>query len=646
MEKVFLKPTPQEIVIRGNSKEGHTDVFAYDYHEDDGKRKLGGLYMVGNVKQDDAIDTENAPDIAYVINLVASLAKREYYSRPNISPRDAFSATLKKINDVVEEFFSAKGGSAYGGKNLKINIGIFAVAGEQILISKLGKFKIILSRPARSPGQTGANGEPRVVDILNNIDLFNKEQVEEREFSNIISGKIMPGDKLFAFYPNRSITAREKLIKASLLKFDDAQFVGKINSIKEIKPDFDCGALYLSLNNHKELAIKKLKPAIPEKSELSTVSLAKNESKEQENAGKAKTPVPTLAPVQNIDATAPEEVPRIISSEFSLGKKNNPFLAPLKIIKNIYAGSGSYIGNLSGRRLSQNINLKRKFVILSLTASFLVGGVVVVKKFIVVNPEQRQLNTVINQTQDNLKLAKTKISQNDFIGARQLLADSLSSIYGVGVTNDKTQKTTSDVYEVLDNIDKAIDVSPSLLETMPDELSRKIATITAQKEKLATNEYNVISPVAFDIYENNLYVLAPDNIFKVADINQSGKKESSPWLKSGGTLSQASMIAVDGNVFVMNNSGTLATFYKGEKVSETNTFIVSNNNDALLTSKDSDKLYVVNKSLSRIYELDKESKSLIRTLKVGSSEPFVDAYLAGNSTIVITTKDGRIWEIK
>src|SRR3989344_5547793 len=187
MEKVFLKSTSQEIVIKGSSKEGHTDVFAYDYYDDDDKRKLGGLYIIGNVKQDDAIvGTANAPDIAYVTNLVASLAKREYYSRPDISPRDAFSATLKKINDVVEEFFSAKGGSAYGGKGLKMNIGIFAVAGEQILISKLGKLKIVLGR------------ESRTVDILNNVDLFSKEQVEEKEFSNIVSGKIMAGDKLFA----------------------------------------------------------------------------------------------------------------------------------------------------------------------------------------------------------------------------------------------------------------------------------------------------------------------------------------------------------------------------------------------------------------------------------------------------------------
>src|SRR3989338_5514964 len=127
MQRIFLKPTPREIVIKGNSKDGHTDVFAYDYHDDDNKRGLGGLFIVGNVKQDFAnTEDKNAPNVAYITNLIASLAKREYYSRPEISPRDAFSATLKKINDVVEEFFSAKSGSAFGGKNLKLNIGIFA----------------------------------------------------------------------------------------------------------------------------------------------------------------------------------------------------------------------------------------------------------------------------------------------------------------------------------------------------------------------------------------------------------------------------------------------------------------------------------------------------------------------------------------
>ena len=133
---------------------------------------------------------------------------------------------------------------------------------------------------------------------------------------------------------------------------------------------------------------------------------------------------------------------------------------------------------------------------------------------------------------------------------------------------------------------------------------------------------------------------------KLSDIDKAGSKEPSPWLKSGDLPPQSSTLAVDGNIYVMNGSGTLAVYYKGEKVSDTNTFIVSSAGDVLLTSKDSEKLYLVNKTLARIYELDKESKSLVRTLKAGSSEPFVDAYLLGDSTIIITTKDGRIWEIK
>jgi len=617
VQKIYLKPAVSEITIKGTSKEGHTDVFAYDYYDDDNRRKLGGLYIVGNVKEDGATSAENAPDIAYVTNLVASLAKREYYSKPDLSPRNAFSATLKKVNDVIEEFFK--------NKSLKVNIGIFAVAGEYIMISKLGKFKIILGR------------DSRIVDILNNIDLFNKEQVEEKEFSNIVSGKVMAGDKLFAFCPNRMITARERTIKADLLKADPGQFVEKINSVKKTRPGFDCGALYLSLDEHKEPAVDKSKTAAPENPPSvrlgrdgdASVNLAKMNLKELQPTVKEKDDAPDNK--LETPESAPE-IPKIISSEFSLSRKSNPLLssimAPINMVRGLY---------------DRNINMKRKFVILSLVAGVLVFGVALIKMFVVVDPEQRKLNTTIDQTRNDLKSARTKISRNDLIGARQLLAGSLSSIYAVGITNDKTQKTANEIYEVLDDIDKAVDVSPTLLELMPEELNKTIAILNANKDL----------GIALGIYEDNLYILTQDNILKLSDIDRGGQKEPVIWLKSslpagraGDLPPQPTMLAVDGNIYVMNGSGTLSVYYKGEKISDTNTFIISNNGDVLLTSKDSSKLYIVNKTLARIYELDKESRSLVRTLKVGSSEPFVDAYLYGDSTIIITAMDGRVWEIK
>lgn len=612
MEKIFLKPVASEINIRGNSKEGHTDAFAYDYNNDDDKRKLGGLYIIGNVKQDNAESAENSPDIAYVTNLVASLAKREYYSKPDASPRDAFSATLKKISDVVEEFFR--------NKSLKVNIGIFAIAGNDIMISKFGKFKIILGRPAQ------AGGEPRAIDILNNVDLFSKEQGDEKEFSNIVSGKVVDGDKIFAFYPNRMIVAREKTIRAELLKSNAAQFLEKINSVKESKPDFDCGALHISMNNHKEPAVvKKQKGATlknpPTGADVS-VNLAKTNIKgleqNMEEMGHASNSAPEIP-------EPPPEIPNIISSEFSLGRKTNPLMLPvlagIKIAKGLYG---------------RNINLKSKFIILSFVVGVLAIGIVLVKTFIVIDPEQRRLNLAIDQVQNNLNLIRTKINQNDLIGARQMLIDSLSSIYDANITNDRTQKTADEIYAILDNMDKAVDVSPTLLETMPEELNKRISVFDAHKDQ----------GIALDIYENNLYILTSDNILKITDINNNVEKEPSVWLKSGGLPPQPTMLTVDGNIYVMNGSGTLAVYNQGKKVSETNSFIVSDEKDALLTSKDSDKLYVVNKTLARIYELDKKSGSLIKTLKVGSSEPFVNAYIYGNDIIIITTKDGRIWEIK
>ena len=600
MEKVFLKPTYSEIEIKGSLKDGHTDVFSYDYYDDEEKRKLGGLYIIGNVKQDNGSDPDtegqgNSPDIAYITNLVASLAKREYYSRPDVSPREAFSATLKKVNDVVEEFFK--------NKALKVNIGIFAVAGEQILISKLGKFKIILGR------------DSRVVDILNNIDLFSKDPAEDKEFSGIVSGKVMPGDKLFAFYPNRMITSREKTIRANLLKFDNEQFLNGLNSLKESKHDFECGALYLSLDNHKEPAdIKRVKTAVAE-NVAPAIKLQKTEP------GKIDQP---LDPEPNQEPA--EEVPRIISSEFSLGRKSSPFATPIKIMKNLYLGS----------KIPSGINFKRKLISFFVLAGILIVGVILIKTFVIIDPEKRQLNTVISQAHSNVKLAKTKISQNDFIGARQLLVDSLLNVQTTNIKNEKVDKTKTEIYEVLDSIDKATEISPTSLETMPAEITKKIALLDAYKG--AGN--------SFELYENNLYVLASDTISKISDIDQSGKKEPTQWLKSGNLPEQATTITVDGKVYVMNKTGVLYTYYKGEKVSDANTMIVSTDDSVLMTSKNSDKLYLADKKLARIYEIDKNSGSLVRTLKIGSPESLTGAYLYGDTNIIVTTSDGRIWEVK
>lgn len=605
MEKIFLKPTQTEILIKGSQKEGHLDIFSYDYNSDESKRKLGNLYIVGNTQQGaetaNSSDPENETEesnVAYITNLVASLAKREYYSNPDLSPKEAFSATLKKINDVVSEFFT--------NKNVKINMGIFTLAGENINISKIGKFKIILAR------------DDKTIDILNNIDLFTKERVEEKEFSHVVSGKIMPEDKILAFYPSRLITTREKAIKENFLKLDTEQFLEKINSIKEEKKDFACAALHINLNLTKE-------PAVAPRVAKVTPPIAIAPEITEEKPNKQNTPVLTSEPIKNMTGqkqsdyeSSEMELPRIIRSEFSLGKKDNPFAVVLGKIKMLLP------------------KRQNKMVFFFSLGVVVILGAWAVKSFFIVSPNQRQTASVVNEAEDNVKLAKTKIDQNDFLSARKLLLGSILSINSISPSN-KTNDVKDEMIKLLDTLDNATEVSPILTETLPKVVSDKATLIAVQKEKTGA--------IGLDIYEDNLYFIATDGISKIADVG-SNPKDATQWLKSGTLPSEPFLLTVDGKVYVMNKSGLLTTYYKGEKQNEINTLVLPNDSSVLATTKDSQYLYLINKDMGRIYLISKATGTLFKTIKVSSQEAFDQAYLDQDEAIYLISKDNQIWKVR
>src|SRR3989338_224217 len=101
MERVLIKPEAKEIVVRGKEDDGHVDVFSYNY-EGSAANGLGALFIVGHVQP-------ASEDTSYMVNLVASLAKREYYAQADSAPKEAFSKTLKRINEVLQEFFRLPG---------------------------------------------------------------------------------------------------------------------------------------------------------------------------------------------------------------------------------------------------------------------------------------------------------------------------------------------------------------------------------------------------------------------------------------------------------------------------------------------------------------------------------------------------------
>lgn len=657
--------------MRGKPEDGHVDVFSYNY-EGNAVTGLGSLFIVGQVQP-------ASEDTSYMINLVASLAKREYYSKVDAAPKDAFSKTLKKINEVLQDFFR--------NKDLKVNIGIFTVAGENIFISRLGKFKIILARDNQD------------IDILNNINLFNKEHIQDKEFSNIISGKVMPQDKIFAFYPGRSIVAREKNIKGLLAGPTD-QFVDKLNAIKTTNENFLCAAVHVTINKYSEPATIKI-PQPRELAEPKTIlakvskaqdGIANQEIKEIPDVRPVEpkprlkaqpitetiptpAPEPIPAPVvpENLqgsnvyypgnksvsqaepapaDKSIPQESPTFIRpTEFSSAKKDNFF----DVILRKFKPSGVYIiGVGKGEGIS-----KKKLIITASSVIAVIAFLVIAKlTFIpalpvpgIENAQDKAVSALMGDVQSKIDLAKTYKEQNNLFDARRILFESLTALSsGAAPDSEKIEEKRLEIVSILDEMDKAVEFSPSLLkdisETLGDDFQIWSFAWSLAKGEMKIQKPDITGLVNYYPYQDNLYILAQEGIFKITDAAK-GKTNPTRWLSDNAAVPPTPLLlTVDSKVYVLTENGIMTTYYKGDKTSEVNTSIPVNKDDILLTTANSSSLFLVDKSHNRIYVISKDTGSVIKTLKIAGSPFIIGGSIGDDETIYLLSKDNKVWTVK
>ena len=672
MEKIFLKPASQEILFKADEPNTHFDSFEYGPHDKKDKH-LGYLFVVGHLKY----GTEN---MAYVLNLISSLAKREYYSENGSAaedPKKAFEMTLKKLNDVLEDFFQ--------NKDLKINLGLVSIAGENIFISKLGKFKILLAR----------SGE--MIDILNNVDLFNRETTDEKQFSNIVSGKIKEGDKIFATYPSRQITARDKAIKAHLVQKGQEDFVAELASIHQSTKNFPCCGFHIEIKKVKEseipirsaydIVIPKLTAIAENESPESTP----NHTKPHASSTKAGTEGATLnqeaetaelknpAPQQNISTN--NESATIISSEMSMVKRKNIF--------------GKISEKISRQRLPNNTQaakfLKAGAAVVFVT--FLAFGLFKLSSLI---PSANK--STLNTAKENVKLAETKITQNENGSARELLALSLTSLSSIKETNKKVDEIKIKINALLDKLDLVSSRQPELLvndllnkfqklavsasgELVATSADQKIYKVTPENPIELASRVDMETPFAFlsdkhfslyngsnqtgilnleskkystfslkepetakdaSLYEGNLYLLAEAAIYKYPDITTGGIQKQL-WL-GGLTEGNGISIAVDGNVYVLQADGTVVKYFKAKEESRINLNLKISEGSRLLTNKDSSYFYLADLGNKRIRVFDKTTGSLALTFKVTQFDSIKDVAL-GDKALYLISGEGQIWRI-
>ena len=611
MEKMTLKPAVKELFYKNGEENVYFDILSCQGSTNQ-EKNLGSLFIISQVKY-------STGDLSYMVSLISSLAKREFYSATSLqeqNPKEAFSRTLKKLNEVLEEFFQ--------NKDFKLNIGLVGITGENIFISRLGKFKINLAR------------NDQLIDILNNVDLFNKDTAGEKQFSNIISGRLQQNDKLFAFFPTRSVTSREKQLNDVFLKEGQEEFQQKIATLAANVSNFSCCGVHIDMRQLKEIPLRPApKYSIPIATPASTASVrskaepsplnvvAPQSIKSQARDEKMKpeedeesSPESDEAEVESDDESLSAEQPRIIPAELSVTKRDG-FFTPLatQLSKLRFLNR---IGNKA--RLGVFISLAAIVIAIPILLIFLRGG--------------DQSKNTINLANDNLKLAQSRLSQNDVKDARSLLQAALFNLSNL--SDKKAGDVRNQINQVLADLNHASDKQPVVDETADG--SKIFASIIPKALiGVATDKNSVL-------YEDNLYVLAETGmtIYKYADAT-SGKTAQTVW---GSLESRAVAIAVDGDIYALTEGGKLLKYFKGKKSGEFDLQITPPADGRIFTAKDSAFIYLADKTNKKVYVFDKSNGELKTSYDLSPAGQIQDIFVSPAGTVWILSADNKVWSIK
>lgn len=200
------------------------------------EQKLGTIF--GVIKIDD--HSENS---SYVANLLTSVIKKEYFSKPHRSAEESFEASLRKANLALAEL--ARHGSL--GWSGKLNFASGALERNNLHFACLGKISAYLLR------------DGQIAEISRDLEEeLDAETHPLKTFSNISSGRLDNGDKLiFTTDDLLEIFSKEEL-RQNAAHFSREEFPGLLEMSLRANSEL-AGTIVIDLVDESEV-----KPAVVE----------------------------------------------------------------------------------------------------------------------------------------------------------------------------------------------------------------------------------------------------------------------------------------------------------------------------------------------------------------------------------------------
>lgn len=588
MSKMNLQPKVQEILIKNPKEKGvFCETFVYE-PENVEELKLGNLYIIGQMQK-------VSVDSSHIINLLASIIKREYYLKPLRGPLNSLEEAFKKANSALSDL--AKTGnldwlgkinfiSAVLAKKTSLATSQASQSQELYLYAtKVGQAKILLLR------------ENRLTDISKKLIPSQEKVHPNKVFQSIVSGKLFLNDRLI-------------LIASDL-------------------------ASYISLSGLKQILafdkIEQLEKIIKEKENFSSQGMIVIKIVPEEE--------PVLAfpaPIISAPTSTPKNLFRVLWGKKEILKNWLKQLTWLGKIKNKLFKEMKFIASNISFLISERFGKKKfslwigkeKKILLAILILF-IGAISAFLIYYQKYQPSSEIKIRVQEKSDKItRLEKPNLILDfkelgfDFtprnilvLNENLLLIDPNSNaIYKLNSSLLKEGKKEGNF--ILTNLPKN---KNWLLSAIFKENS--IILFSQSKEFYQYNllkknasllslilPYQEIKLKDLSTYLDNLYLLDLENnqIIKCPNLTNC-----QPWLKEKQNLSQAISLTIDGSIYILNSDGSIVRYlngYKKEDLKPQALFQSEIKTGQILTKTDFKNLYLLDTGNKRLIIFDKKGQ--------------------------------------
>ncbi|HLM84523.1 MAG TPA: hypothetical protein VK254_04945 [Candidatus Bathyarchaeia archaeon] len=616
-------------------------VFSYSPENFDA-RQLGTIFGIIKI-------SDTSPESSFIANLLASVIKKEYFSKPDRPAYDSFEASLRKANLALAEL--ARQGSVKWIGRISFAGGVLEKS--NLHFSKLGSTAILLLRGGML-ADIGAGLED---------DAAETDSHPLKTFSDISSGKVESGDCLiFTTSDLLEIFSLEE-IRQNAARFSRDEFPDILSASLTANSELS-GAIVVSIVSEEEAL-----PKIEKRPVASAVSYPPNRRfvrpSDSRRAGVAPVPAPQpAAPAEKL-AARPEKNLYISETDEMVPKRSfgektlSASKKALYMTKNGVSAVGKQTSRIAGLVDWQKIPTSLKSASLSAAQQ--------AKK---INLREKMNKRVLMIAGIVVAVAIVSASVFKFSGkknspagqpqpaspAEQTEPTSPSAIESAAEPNDVNAKNAENISPVatipsdsreflsMGNSLFALSGDKSILKINPanGEVEKSDSSVSSEKFMLAaampdlntififTADKKVISftPVNRQFQENNIEL--PDNLnasdmktyltyLYILDSNanriyrypraEGGFGSPQNWLKESADLKNTTGFGINGDMFIANHTQISAYLQgkKDEKISFENP-TASLAIDKIYTDSDLENLYILDNKNRRVVQYSKSGK--------------------------------------